>query len=182
MEQAPSLCAARYLQALKGRNSTSDTTLPYPNHMGQSLYLNYSHIVFSTKHRVPLIHAPHDQALYRYLAKVAKEHDCPALEVGGHVDHVHLLCRMSSRIAPMDLLKALKTHSSRWMKTQGEALEKFYWQDGYGAFSVNPAEVDRVREYIRSQHEHHRKRAFKEEFVLFLNKYKPDYDERYLWD
>jgi len=150
--------------------------------MGQSLYMNYTHIVFSTKHRMPLIHPPHDQALYRYLATVANENHCPALEVGGHVDHVHLLCRMSSRVAPMDLLKALKNHSSRWMNTQGEGLENFYWQDGYGAFSVDPAAIDRVKHYIQTQHDHHRKRNFQEEYLLFLKKYKVEYDERYLWE
>ena len=150
--------------------------------MGQSLFVNYSHIVFSTKGRVPLIQSPHDMTLYRYLAKVATEHDCPALEVGGHVDHVHLLCRMSSKIAPMDLIKALKTHSSKWMKSNGEGLEKFYWQDGYGSFSVTPTEIGRVQEYIQLQHEHHRTRTFKEEYLLFLKKYKVEYDERYLWE
>lgn len=144
--------------------------------------MNYTHIIFSTKHRMPLIHPPHDQALYRYLATVANENHCPALEVGGHVDHVHLLCRMSSRIAPMDLLKALKNHSSRWMKTQGEGLDSFYWQDGYGAFSVSPAGIDRVRHYIQTQQDHHRKRNFQEEYLLFLKKYKVEYDERYLWE
>lgn len=150
--------------------------------MGQSLYVNYSHIIFSTKDRMPFIQSPHASDLYNYLAKVAIEHDCPALKVGGHVDHVHLLCRMSSRIAPMDLLKALKTHSSRWMKTVADGLGNFYWQDGYGAFSVNPTEIDRVTEYIDQQTIHHRSRSFKEEYLQFLKKYKVDHNEKYLWD
>lgn len=136
--------------------------------MGQSLFVNYSHIVCSTKSRTPLINPPHDTALYQYLAKVANEHGCPALEVGGHVDHVHLLCRLSSKIAPMHLIQALKSHSSKWMKTNGAGLEKFYWQDGYGAFSVNPTEIGRVQEYIQLLHDHHRTRTFKEEYLLFL--------------
>ena len=76
----------------------------------------------------------------------------------------------------MDLIKALKSHSSKWMKTNGTGLEKFYWQDGYGAFSVNPTEIGRVQEYIQLQHEHHRTRSFKEEYLLFLKKYKVEYD------
>ncbi len=150
--------------------------------MGQSLFVNYCHIVFSTKGRIPLIHPPHDISLYRYLAKVAKEHNCPALEVGGHVDHVHILCRLSSKVAPMNLIQALKSHSSKWMKTNGDGLEKFYWQDGYGAFSVNPSEIGRVQEYIQLQEEHHRTKTFKEEYLLFLKEFNVEYDERYLWD
>lgn len=131
---------------------------------------------------MPLIHPPHAISLYRYLAKVANEHNCPALEVGGHLDHVHILCRLSSKVAPMNLIQALKSHSSKWMKTNGEGLEKFYWQDGYGAFSVNPAEIGRVQKYIQLQEEHHRTRTFKEEYLLFLKEFNVAFDERYLWD
>jgi hypothetical protein len=68
------------------------------------------------------------------------------------------------------------------MKTKGKAYENFYWQDGYGIFSVNPSEVDVVVRYIQNQEEHHKKRTFQDEFRAFLKKYKVDYDERYAWD
>ncbi len=65
---------------------------------------------------------------------------------------------------------------------KGPAYESFYWQDGYGAFSVNPAQIDVVARYIENQAEHHRKRDFKDEFRAFLKKYQVEYDERYVWD
>ena len=68
------------------------------------------------------------------------------------------------------------------MKTQDGSLKNFYWQDGYGAFSVNPSEVDKVIEYIANQHEHHRKQTFQDEYRAFLKKYQVEYDERYVWD
>ena len=68
------------------------------------------------------------------------------------------------------------------MKMQSTELANFYWQDGYGAFSVNPSEVDVVRNYIQNQHQHHNKRSFQDEYRVFLKKYKVDYDERYVWD
>lgn len=80
------------------------------------------------------------------------------------------------------LLEKLKTHSSKWIKTKGAGYANFYWQNGYGAFSVNPAEVDMVVDYITNQHQHHRARAFQDEYRDILKKYKVDYDERYLWD
>jgi putative transposase len=58
----------------------------------------------------------------------------------------------------------------------------FYWQDGYGIFSVNPTETDIVVKYIENQQEHHKKITFKDEFRAFLKKYNVDYDERYIWD
>jgi putative transposase len=82
----------------------------------------------------------------------------------------------------MKLMEDIKTHSSRWIKSKGKGYENFYWQDGYGAFSVNPSEVDIVIRYITNQHEHHRKITFQEEYRAFLKKYNVDYDERYVWD
>ncbi len=68
------------------------------------------------------------------------------------------------------------------MKTKGAGYENFYWQDGYGAFSVNPSEIDRVIAYIANQHEHHRKKIFQDEYRAFLKKYNVEYDEKYVWD
>lgn len=82
----------------------------------------------------------------------------------------------------MKLVEEVKSHSSKWIKTKGVGYETFYWQDGYGAFSVNPSEVNTVIAYISNQHEHHRKKNFKEEYIAFLKKYKVDFDERYIWE
>ncbi len=82
----------------------------------------------------------------------------------------------------MKLLEEVKSHSSKRMKTKDESLKNFYWQDGYGAFSVNPSEVDTVIAYIANQHEHHNKKTFKDEYRAFLKKYTVEYDERYVWD
>ena len=82
----------------------------------------------------------------------------------------------------MKLVEEVKSHSSKWIKTKGEAYQNFYWQDGYGAFSVNPSEVNTVIAYIGNQQEHHRKKTFQEEYRAFLLKYNIDYDERYVWD
>jgi hypothetical protein len=68
------------------------------------------------------------------------------------------------------------------MKTKDQSLKNFYWQDGYGAFSINPSEVDIVASYIDNQQEHHSKKTFQQEYRAFLKKYKVEYDERYVWD
>lgn len=67
----------------------------------------------------------------------------------------------------MKLIEKVKSHSSKWIKTKGAGYENFYWQDGYGAFSVNPSQVDIVIAYIENQHEHHKKRHFKTSFGHF---------------
>ena len=150
--------------------------------MGQSLVKNYIHIIFSTKYRQPLILDEVSSELYSYIAGICRNLECYPLKVGGYKDHVHILCMLSKKIALMKLLEEVKSHSSKWIKTKGSTFSKFYWQDGYGAFSVNPAEVDVVKAYIENQAEHHKKRSFKEELLHILKEYDMKYDERYLWD
>jgi putative transposase len=150
--------------------------------MGQSLVKNYVHIIFSTKYRQPLIQEPVESELHAYLGGVCNELECHVLNVGGYTDHIHILCMLSKKIALMTLLEEVKKRSSKWIKTKGERYKNFYWQDGYGAFSVNPAQVDIVRKYIENQHEHHSKKDFKTEYRAFLKKYDVVYDEKYVWD
>lgn len=140
------------------------------------------HLVFSTKYRQPLIHPPVEEELHAYLGGVCNKLDCQSIIVGGYTDHIHILCKLSKKIALMKLLEEVKSHSSKWIKSKGEGYENFYWQDGYGAFSVSPFQVEVVRNYIAKQHQHHNKKTFQDEYRGFLSKYKVDYDERYVWD
>lgn len=150
--------------------------------MGQSLVKNYVHITFSTKHRLPLISEEIENELYSYIGGICKNLDCYPIKIGGFYDHVHILTSLSKKIALMVLLEKVKAHSSKWIKTKGDTLKRFYWQNGYGAFSVNPYEIDKVIAYIVNQKEHHRKKTFQDEYRAFLKKYKVEYDERYIWD
>ncbi len=108
--------------------------------------------------------------------------DCSPIIIGGWVDHVHILCKLSQKIPLMKLVEQVKSNSSKWVKTLDPSLEDFYWQDGYGAFSVNPNGVDRVQAYIANQHKHHAGQDFQSEYRGILNKYGVEYDERYVWD
>ncbi|MCC5919766.1 MAG: IS200/IS605 family transposase [Cyclobacteriaceae bacterium] len=150
--------------------------------MGQSLVQNYLHIVFSTKNRKPYINSSIDEKLYAYLSGTCNELESPCLSVGGYKDHVHLLCKLSKKLALTTFLSKIKSSSSKWIKTNGAEFSNFYWQDGYGAFSVNPTEVNLVIDYIKRQSEHHQKKTFQDEYRAFLKKYKVDYDEKYIWD
>ncbi|MEO6719277.1 MAG: IS200/IS605 family transposase [Ferruginibacter sp.] len=150
--------------------------------MGQSLVKNYIHIVFSTKYREPLIHPPVEAELHSYLGGECKRLDCHPLIVGGYTDHIHILCMLSKKIALMKLVEVVKSHSSKWIKTKDVSYSNFYWQDGYGAFSVNPHEVDVVINYIANQKAHHLKKTFQVEYRGILKKYGVEYDERYVWD
>jgi len=150
--------------------------------MGQSLVNNYTHIIFSTKHRRPLITPPFEEELHAFIGGICKNLDFQPLIVGGFVDHVHILCRHSKTGSLVDLLAKMKANSSRWMKSLDDSLSDFYWQDGYGSFSVDPNGLDAVADYIRNQHRHHEKKSFQDEYRTILKRYRVDYDERFVWD
>jgi REP element-mobilizing transposase RayT len=150
--------------------------------MGQSLVKNYIHIVFSTKNRQPLIHPPVEEELHTYLGGICNNLDCTAIKVGGYTDHIHILCMLSKKIALIKLIEEIKSHSSKWIKAKGADYQSFYWQDGYGAFSVKPSEIDNVIAYINNQHEHHSEKTFQNEYRAILKEFNVEYDERYVWD
>ncbi|MDR3339302.1 MAG: IS200/IS605 family transposase [Candidatus Symbiothrix sp.] len=150
--------------------------------MPQSLSKVYVHITFSTKKRLPLIDEFINERLWEYLGGICKGLECNPIQIGGHHDHVHILCLLSKKITQIKLLEEIKKQSSKWIKTIDSKYHKFYWQDGYGIFSVNPSEIEIVVNYIKNQAEHHQKRNFQDELLAFLKKYNMEYDERYLWD
>jgi len=150
--------------------------------MGQSLVRNYIHIVFSTKYREPLIYPPYDTELYSYIGRICRNLECTPIKIGGYTDHIHILCRLSQKIALMKLIEIIKSQSSKWMKTKADYLKNFYWQNGYGAFSVDPGGVNRVITYIDTQYEHHSNKTFKIEYITLLRKHKVKFDERYVWE
>lgn len=150
--------------------------------MPQSLVRHFAHIIFSTKHRQPLLFPPVEDELHNYIGGICNKLECTPIIVGGSTDHIHILCVHSKKIALIKLLEVVKSHSSKWIKSKGEAYQDFYWQDGYASFSVNPNEVNKVKAYIANQKAHHGKQKFQNEYLKFLKKHHVEYDERYMWD
>ena len=165
---------------LRGRQSidlTAETPMP------QSLADIVIHIVFSTKNRAPFLKSPDvRQHLDAYIVGTLKNLDCPSVITRSVEDHIHILCHLSRTMAVAQLVKEIKATSSAWLKDQGPGLHDFYWQAGYGAFSVSRSNVEQVIHYIANQEEHHRKRTFQEEFRLLLERHGIQFDERYVWD
>jgi len=150
--------------------------------MGQSLSKVYVHITFSTKNRIELIDKSIEDRLFDYLGGICKGLNCNPVQVGGYRNHVHILCLLDKQVTQSKLLEEVKKQSSKWIKTIGSQYSNFYWQRGYGIFSVNPKQVDVVTNYIQNQEQHHQKKTFQDEFRAFLKKYEIEYDERYVWD
>ena len=150
--------------------------------MPQSLAQILLHIVFSTKNRGPLIQPEIENELYAYMASICNASDCHAHQIGGVQNHIHIACNLSRTISVSKLLEEAKKSSSKWIKTKGAAYQNFAWQNVYGAFSLGMSQLSTVKQYIAQQKKHHKHKTFQEEFREFLNRYKVEYDERYVWD
>ena len=151
--------------------------------MSQSLAKIWTHLIFSTKERYPFLSDKTvREQLHAYMASILRNHECPTLLVGGTADHVHSLFVLSKNHSMAQVVYEVKRSSSKWIKTQGPEHRKFYWQSGYGAFSVSQSHVEQVRRYILGQERHYRKVTFQDEYREFLKRYEVEYDKRYLWD
>ena len=120
--------------------------------------------------------------MHRYLATTLREQDCETLIVNGVEDHIHALFALSRTHSIASVVKDIKRTSSSWVKDLSPKLAKFYWQAGYGAFSVSQSNLKEVVRYIENQEEHHRRVSFQDEYLAFLRAYGIEYDERYVWD
>jgi putative transposase len=142
----------------------------------------YLHIVFSTKHRREWITAEYEERLYSFMAGIIKDEKCLAYKIGGMPDHVHLLVRQHPTISVSRLLQEIKGRSSAWLHDTFPEMKQFKWQEAYGAFSVSKSQLEKVKEYIAHQAEHHTRVDFKEEYLGLLRAHEIEYDERYVFD
>lgn len=148
--------------------------------MSQSLAKVYLHIIFSTKHRQPLISEEIRPNVQAYFVKVGTNLGSFTEEIFMMPDHIHWLCTLPRTITIADLVKNVKISSS--FKFKEIVHPNFEWQKGYGTFSVSQSKLETVKRYIQNQTEHHRKLDFQEEYRRFLKEYRIEYDEKYFWD
>ncbi len=139
------------------------------------------HIVFSTKNRRPLVRESLRERLYQYMGGVVRNHRGLLVEIGGMPDHVHLLVGWNTG-AVSDLVRGLKSDSTKWVKATFPDSSDFRWQTGGGIFSVSASQIERVRQYIRKQEEHHRRLTFEEEYLRFIEAHGIEYEREHLFD
>ena len=138
------------------------------------------HLVFGTQDRHPWITREIEQNLYEYLGGIIRGQKGISLEINGVEDHLHILAKLHQATAVADVLRELKSESSRWLHENFAAARKFAWQPGYAAFTVSESQVERVRRYIRNQKQHHRSYDFRTELIALLEAHRIEFDEKYL--
>ena len=149
--------------------------------MPQSYTCLQYHLVFSTKDRKPTITPQIRSRLWEYLAGIVRAKNGIPIQIGGMDDHVHLLVTLRQDLALSVFLRELKAGSSGWVHDTFPDVE-FWWQAGYGAFTVSHSALDAVKAYVANQDEHHAKQSFQDEFRALLVKHEIEFEEKYLWD
>jgi putative transposase len=120
--------------------------------------------------------------MHAYMSRILQTLECKSITIGGHTDHVHILCNLTKKSAPMSVIEILKKDSSKFAKRLSPDLAEFAWQTGYGFFGVSPSLFETVRKYVVSQEAHHRSESFQDEYRRLLVDAGIAFDERYVWD
>lgn len=110
------------------------------------------------------------------------ETGCKTIIVNGVEDHVHFFLGLKPTVSISELMKTVKTKSSKHINDNRFLLYRFEWQVGYGAFSYSHSQINDVYNYLANQEKHHHKESFKEEYLKFLEKFEVPYDERYFFE
>lgn len=145
-----------------------------------STYLSlHYHVVFGTKHRVPIIDKEWRFRLHDYLGGTIRGLGCIPQCVGGVADHVHILMGLKATHRLSDTMRELKKASAVWVHQEINN-KNFSWQEGYAAFTVSATARDGVHKYIINQEDHHRTRSSIEELVEMLEMAGVECDQKYL--
>src|SRR5262245_35580863 len=131
--------------------------------MPQSLSKVILHIIFSTKDREPWLGLDVRPRMHAYLATVCRDVGAEVVRVGGVADHVHIVTTLPRTVSQAQLIEQIKKVSWKLIKTLDVRYRGFFWQRGYGAFSVSQSQLEAILQYVDAQQEHHRTRTFQEE-------------------
>ena len=121
----------------------------------------YYHLIWSTQDRKPYIEQRFRKRLYAYIGRIVLHKGWVLLAIGGIDDHIHILIQTTSRDYIPDIVCKIKSNSSRFVRKY--FLSEFCWQEGYSVFTVDMVSLERIKNYILKQEQHHSKISFDEE-------------------
>ncbi len=131
----------------------------------------YTHFIFTTLHRLPLISENHRERIEKYITGIVNNNDSQLYAIYANPEHVHFLVSRSPKLSEENLASTVAESSQRFINQNKLCDNKFAWQESASAFSVSKSDVDRVCKYILNQAEHHRKVSFSEEYEEFIKFY-----------
>lgn len=140
------------------------------------------HIVFAVKGRANYLTDNIRTELFSYISGIITKQKHYPLAVNGYKDHVHIFFEYNPVFSVSDLIRDVKSSSSKWLNDQHRIAGKFSWQEGYGGFSYSRSQRDIVIKYIMNQEKHHKEKTFKEEYLKLLNDFGIEFKNEYLFE
>ena len=142
----------------------------------------YIHIIFSVQGRFNLIKNEFKDELHKFITGIISKKNQKLIKINNMPDHIHILIGLKPNISISELVRDIKSNSSRFINEKKWFKGKFAWQEGFGAFSYSHSQLDTIVSYIQNQEKHHKKKSFKEEYTEFLKKFNIRYDDKYLFE
>lgn len=141
----------------------------------------YFHVIFAVKGRDNLISKKWKEELYKYISGIVSNKEQKLMIINGMPNHIHLLLSTKPNCNLSDLVRDIKSNSSKWINSKQFISGKFEWQTGFGAFTVSQSGVNSVIDYIKNQENHHGKKSFREEYIDFLASYEVEFNSDYIF-
>jgi putative transposase len=150
--------------------------------MANTYHQMYIQAVFAVKYRKAVLDKEWRNQVFGVIGNLINETGCKNIIVNGVEDHVHCFLGLKPTVSVSELMKTVKAKSSKFINDNKFLLDRFEWQEGYGAFSYSHSHINNVYNYIANQEKHHAKKTFKEEYLEHLEKFNIPYDERYVFE
>jgi putative transposase len=131
----------------------------------------YTHFIFTSLHRLPLIVEKHRERIEKYITGIVNNNNSKLYAIYANPEHVHFLVSRSPNLSEETLASIIAESSQLFINQNKLCSSQFAWQESASAFSVSKSDVDKVCKYILSQPEHHRKISFAEEYDEFIKFY-----------
>jgi putative transposase len=132
---------------------------------------SWIHAAWGTKDRTPVLSKELRLKLFPHMKENAKAKGMYIDFVNGYYEHVHCLMLVNADMSIAKSIQLIKGEASHWINQQKLLPLKFEWADDYFAASVSESMIDKVRDYIKNQEEHHKKITFTQEYEKFIEKY-----------
>ncbi len=140
------------------------------------------HIVIAVKNRESLLLPPFDIMVHKYISGIISGLGNKSLIVNGAKDHIHILLGQKPSLSVSEIVREVKKSSSSYIKDEGFIKGgKFYWQEGYAAFTVSKREMKKVYVYINDQKRHHNESSFMKEYLALLGDHEIEYNREYIF-
>jgi len=137
----------------------------------------YTHFVFSTLHRLPLISEKNRVRIEKYITGIVNNNSSKLYAIYANPEHLHFLISRSPDISESELATIIANSSEHFINSNKLVVGNFAWQQSASAFSISKSDVDKVCKYIINQPEHHRKVSFAEEYDLFIQHYQKNLEK-----